>query len=125
MSHDSADTRVTAYVFGELSEDQHKAFEQELAQSSQLRDEVASVEEAVAAIRAELDAETTGVDATRRKEIEQAIGDASTAASTVTVTPAAGGPKADGHDGVGCLRADRQWSRLYQPTRGPRAIDGR
>jgi Ca-activated chloride channel family protein len=93
MSHDSADTRVTAYVFGELSEDQHEAFEQELAQSSQLRDEVASVEEAVAAIRAELDAETTGVDATRRKEIEQAIGDASTAASTVTVTPAAGGRK--------------------------------
>ena len=50
MSPSSADARVTAYVFGELSESQRNAFEKELADSDRLRDEVAAIHEAVAAV---------------------------------------------------------------------------
>ncbi len=91
MSHDSADTRVTDYIFGELSEDQQQAFEQELARSSQLRDEVAAMEETVAAVRAQFSTESKGVDDARRREIEQAIGVASIAAPAANPTSFAGG----------------------------------
>ncbi len=76
MSHESIDTRATAYVFGELSADQTAAFEQEMESSDALREEVAEIREALAAITAEFDAESTGVNESNRKEIEQAIGTA-------------------------------------------------
>ncbi len=76
-SHESDDTRITAYVFGELSAEQTAAFEQELKQSSVLRDEVAGIRDALVAVSAELEAEAPAVNGPCRKQIEQAITTAS------------------------------------------------
>lgn len=71
QTHD--DTRATAYVFGELSAEQLTAFERELEVSLELRQEVASIREAVAAVRGELQAAAVGVSPAHRRVIEQAI----------------------------------------------------
>ncbi|MCG8653853.1 MAG: hypothetical protein MI861_28700, partial [Pirellulales bacterium] len=87
MSHPPVDTRVTAYVFGELSAEETAAFEQELQYSAPLREEVAATREAVAAITAELEGSGVGVNQEGRAQIQNAIGTASLSVEDTSATP--------------------------------------
>ena len=81
MSRQQIDTRVTAYVFGELSPKAAVAFERELEKSIQLQEEVAAIRETIGAIKSEFDTQGTDVGVTQRAKIEYAIGQKSRAPS--------------------------------------------
>ncbi len=89
MNQETQDTRATAYVFGELSPAEAAKFEQELAASDDLRHEVAGIEEAVAAVQAELDSQTRGVSEADRARIESAMTRRPAAATASPSDPAA------------------------------------
>lgn len=78
MSHQPSDTRVTAYVFGELSREETSRFEHELADSSALQKEVAAIRETLVALEAEFDAGGTDLGRAQREVIEKAIENHST-----------------------------------------------
>jgi Ca-activated chloride channel family protein len=82
MNQDTHDSRATAYVFGELSPAEVAKFERELDASAELRDEVAGIEEAVAAVQAEFESQTQGLSEADRSRIESALADRPTAANT-------------------------------------------
>ncbi len=73
------DSRVTDFVFGELSPEETKRFKSELEQSPELQAEVDSIREAIAAVQAELATDSRGVNEAGRRQIEVAIAGDSTA----------------------------------------------
>ena len=73
MSREHVDTRVTAYVFGELSPEDVAAFEQELQQSSELREEVDSIRETIVAVKSDLAVQSTDIGGPQREAILDAI----------------------------------------------------
>ncbi len=81
---ETIDTRATDFVFGELSPEEAKRFEIQLEQSPELRAEVESIREAIAAVQAELEADSRGVGDKGRRLIEGAIANTSTAATPLT-----------------------------------------
>lgn len=93
MNHDDLDTRVTAYVFGELSPEETAALEREISQSSQLRDEVHAIRETIGALKIEFDAKATRLGDSQRQAIEQAI---------------------EQHSAAGSVRVDRAHGRSHR-----------
>ncbi|HYQ01117.1 MAG TPA: VWA domain-containing protein [Polyangiaceae bacterium] len=77
MNIDKADPRLTAYVFGELSDEEKKELEAELTSDDESREQLAEIQRTLGAIRSEF-AETKPrqLDAERRQKIEQAVRDA-------------------------------------------------
>ncbi len=73
MNHTHDDPRVTAYVFGELPSDQMAAFERELEGSAELKQEVAAIRDALAALRSEFESRSTDVSQAHRRAVEHAI----------------------------------------------------
>ncbi len=73
MSHEQVDTRVTAYIFSELSAQETIAFERELKNSPALQEEVAATREAIGALKSEFQSQASGLSDTQRQTIEQAI----------------------------------------------------
>ncbi len=73
MNETHDDRRVTDYVFGELPPEQLAAFEQELAQSPQLRQEVDAIRDAVAALQSEFESRSPAVSPAQRRVVEDAI----------------------------------------------------
>ncbi|MFK8111870.1 MAG: von Willebrand factor type A domain-containing protein [Rubripirellula sp.] len=76
MSHEQVDTRITAYIFGELSRDQKAVFEQELEKSPSLQAEVAAMREAVSAIETDFQTQSVEIGDVQRSVVEKAIADA-------------------------------------------------
>ncbi len=60
MSHELTDTRITAYIFGELSPEETAAFERELANSTELQEELAAIRETLDALKSEFDSSQRG-----------------------------------------------------------------
>ncbi|HEY0463529.1 MAG TPA: VWA domain-containing protein, partial [Polyangiaceae bacterium] len=75
MSIDEADPRLTAHVFGELSNEDQAALEAELAADESARAELAEIQRTVDALRAEFTApKPLLLEAERRKKIEDLTG---------------------------------------------------
>ncbi|MEZ6089364.1 MAG: von Willebrand factor type A domain-containing protein [Pirellulaceae bacterium] len=72
MTSQQNDPRITAYVFGELSPDETARFEQELAASKLLADEVAATRSAIAALESEFAGESEGLDDAARQAVQSA-----------------------------------------------------
>ncbi len=73
MSHELTDTRITAYIFAELSPEQTAAFERELVNSTELQEELAAIRETLGALKSEFEARSAGVGDSQRQAIEEAI----------------------------------------------------
>lgn len=70
---ESIEARATAFVFGELNRDQATEFMKSMDASPELRLMVASIRDAVGAVKAELDQDSVSVTSADRRRIESAI----------------------------------------------------
>ncbi|MBE7484602.1 MAG: VWA domain-containing protein [Polyangiaceae bacterium] len=74
MNETHADTRVTAYALGELDAAERAAFEAELAESAELREELLGIESTLSALREELGRKPKAtLDEPRRERIRQEL----------------------------------------------------
>ena len=73
MNQETSDTRVTAYVFGELPPDESAAFEADLKNSEALQAEVQATREAIEVVRESLSAEDVGLDKASRQKVQAMI----------------------------------------------------
>lgn len=74
MNETHADTRVTAYALDELDAAERAAFEAELAESAELREELAGIERTLGALREELGAKPrAALDEPRRQRIRREL----------------------------------------------------
>ena len=86
MNQETVDTRVTAYVFGELSEHDVAIFEKEMKDSLPLQREVEAIRQTVESLNAEFELQTVELDASGQDAVIDAIKNRAVPSSAKPVT---------------------------------------